>query len=563
MARCSHQLKARIAQELERIALNPKDARRPAAEWELAICHFSGFGVPSDFTQSHHWLSLAHDHGVIAAQKYRKPLCDAMGIFGPDPGGLIAEKLEVTSPANPRLVSNQRGGPWDNIPEDPEPVQCLAEEEEGRSTVSADEGSERNLTSTQSQASLSPTAISIITRGSLDELKDILHNDPVMLGRRDGDGNTTPILAAKHKRYDVLCHLLDNEDVDFAAANKAGQTVLHHMTSFNKEELEEVLPKMMRKGANITQEALPSRNESDRLLFFLGIRCCPVLKAVLRNDMVLLKVLLEASHADGSNEGACRVCEAGSGFRRILAVSFSLFQANAIEILIGHLQNRRGRNNSVDLDRIEVWAGAELLPLHKVPFNSVAVAAMDLPECFFRALTLGKVYKDSLSKIIHFLLKTTRVSIEIRALSMLSAAVAGGSLDGVELVLEDAAMRGRPPLWWLEQTGKHMWVRVGIDRFHPKPSFHPSPLWASINLGHRKIFDRLLRDDRSFLRRNLEFKCTLINCRGPRRGVIKRVSRLLCGRSGGHVGEHTHERLLARSTLLTAVTARHQDSYFL
>ena len=422
--------------------------------------------------------------------------------------------------------------------------------------MSEDKGGESNFASTWSQVPLSPTYASIIARGSLDELQKILHDDPVMLSGRDGDGNTTLILAAKHKRYDVLCHLLDNQDVDFSAVNKAGQTVLHHMTSFKEEELDEVLPKLIRKGADIAQEALPSRDESDGLLFSLGIRCCPVLKAVLHNDMVLLEGLLNASHTDGSTEGVCRVCEAGSGFRRILAVSFSLFQANAIEILIGHLQankSRSGSDHAVDLNRIEVWVGPELLPLHKVPFSSVAVAAMNLPECCFRAMTLGNRYKDSLDKVIQFLLKATLVDLESRAYSMLLAAVNGGSLDGVEIVLEDASKRGRPPLWWLEACNRVIKGR-GISS---------NPLCVSISLGHRKIFDRLPRDDRSFLRRNPELKCLRPGCRGPQRGVIDKAFRVLFGLSLRRVDQHTHIIPLARRTLSAAATARHQDSYFL
>lgn len=206
----------------------------------------------------------------------------------------------------------------------------------------------------------------------------------------------------------------------------------------------------MQKGVSLSQEALFSPDDSVKQLFSLGIRCCPILNAVLDNHSTLLEVLLEAAHADGPRRDTCRVCETGSAFRRILAVLLSLFQAETIEILMKHLETasirESGKHEAINLDRVEVWVGAELLPLQNVPFNSVAVAAMDLPECFFRAMILGVKYKESLHKLLQFFLQATHELPEKRAYSMLSTAVKASSLEGVNTLLKDVQDRGQSAL---------------------------------------------------------------------------------------------------------------------
>ncbi|RYP36004.1 hypothetical protein DL767_003571 [Monosporascus sp. MG133] len=528
MAHCGYQLKAHIARELEKIALHPNDARRPAAEWELAICYFSGFGVTKSFEKSSHWLCLAYDHGVIAAREYRKPLCDAMGIAAIDTERSRSKDIgESSLQTGLQSATSPRG----DTPSVSEMNQSLVEEQDEDSTVFGEMGSGGNLDPPRRQTPLSPAFASTIARGSTKELQTFLEDNSAPVNGQDADGNTPLLLAAKYKRYDVLCHFLEAEDTDFAASNKSGQTVLHHMTGFSREELQVVLPKLIEKGGDIGREALPVQSDGGRLLCSLGIRCCPILNAVLHNDTALLECLLNASHADGLRESNCRVCEAGSGFRRILAVAFSLFQAEAIDILLKHLETTRdqgGGDSIVDLDRIEVWVGPELLPLRMVPFSSVAVAAMDLPECFFRAMTLGDKYRDSLHQIVQFLLRTSRDPPDERAYSMLSAAVQGGSLQGVEMLLDDATKRGRPALWWLESCNA-----AGNN-----VTF--SPLSKSITLGYRDIFDRLFRDDQSFLREEVHLTCQRPRCDGPPQSFIEATFRLLCG-----------------------LPPRHQDSYFL
>jgi hypothetical protein len=81
------------------------------------------------------------------------------------------------------------------------------------------------------------------------------------------------------------------------------------------------------------------------------------------------------------------------------------------------------------------------LPLHKVPFNSLAIAAIDLPESFFRAINYGDKYANALERTICFLLTTEKDTVSL-SYSMLTEAIARYSVDAVNIILREGGKRG-------------------------------------------------------------------------------------------------------------------------
>lgn len=229
-----------------------------------------------------------------------------------------------------------------------------------------------------------------------------------------------------------------------------------------------------------------------------GIRSCSILNAILRKNTVLLQCVLEAGHSDQC-VSACRVCEAGSAYRRISAASLSFFQADALDILVSHVRAHKGQQ-VLQLENIEVWAGRELLPLHKVPFHSVAVAAMDLPESFFRALFYGIDHLNSLRRTVEFLMDAGE-DVAHLSYGMLHAVVDKNSIDGVRLLLVNGGPRHLPQSWWLKQ--KKMKNDVGVFDL---------PIMKPIRNGFREIFDIFAKQDISLFTQLYNETCSDLDC---------------------------------------------------
>ncbi|TQN64394.1 Receptor protein kinase-like protein [Colletotrichum shisoi] len=470
---CSHHLKARIVTTLLELATKPNDPRNSAAQWELAICHFSGFGIPRDFEAVSYWLTMARENGVAAAQEFFKPLQDAIvaakGIRDRDKSASWQRNKTTSSQYERQAVTDATAATLESITLDANVPNARAS-----GSVSINHGLEPKVPGTaeslrppgdrtinpkhKSMASLQrylqdseidedltqsvPTSMTsalqeAIKTDSADQLKVIMANDPNSISSVDGSGNTPLLLAAHHGQLEVFKYLLGRDNPGASVYNKSGQTALHLLTKFDDKHVNEFVVLLVKSGADILHEALPVRKDEKTLVFSLGLRCCPMLNSILHNRAALLESLLEAAH-DGPSGSVCQICEAGSRFRRILAVCLSLFRIDALEILRNHLKTH-GEFQTIDLGNVQVWTGHNLLRLSRVPFKSVAVSTIDLPEDFFRAMIYGGSCGDVLERTIDFVATVedpkfaSRSSLEM---DTLAAAVAGDSLDAVNFMLD-------------------------------------------------------------------------------------------------------------------------------
>jgi hypothetical protein len=108
----------------------------------------------------------------------------------------------------------------------------------------------------------------------------------------------------------------------------------------------------MLKGGNIFHEALPTHRGIKGKLFFKGIHCYTVLNAILHRNIELLEYLLKETHSLSSIIPYL-VYETRSRFRRILAISLSIFQAKALGIILDHMQSHN-EYKLLDLTNIKV-----------------------------------------------------------------------------------------------------------------------------------------------------------------------------------------------------------------
>ncbi|TKW55992.1 Triple functional domain protein [Colletotrichum tanaceti] len=491
---CSHHLKARIVTTLLELATKSNDPRNSAAQWELAICHFSGFGIPRDFEAASHWLTMARENGVAAAQEFFNPLQEAIVVAkgtrerdkSAGSGTRCQRNKTTSSQSERRPVANTTAATLESITSD-------ANVPDKRASGSVKQGSirygleprvpgtaewlrptdDRTIDPKQkSTASLQrylqdgdgnedptrsvPTSMTsalqeAIKSGSVDQLQGIIANDPNSISSVDESGNTPLLLAAHHGQPEVFRYLLGRENPRTSVYNKSGQTALHLLTKFDDKHVQEFAVLLVKRGADILHEALPVCNDEETLIFSLGLRCCPMLNSILHNRTALLGSLLEAAHGDPSSP-VCQICEAGSRFRRILAVCLSLFRIDASEMLRNHLKTHGGVQ-TIDLANVQVWTGQNLVRVPQVPFKSVAVSTMDLPEDFFRAMLYGGTYGEVLERTIDFVtnaedpMSASRSSTEM---DTLKAAIAGNSLDAVNYMLcKTTAKQQALPLWLL------------------------------------------------------------------------------------------------------------------
>lgn len=576
---CSYHLKAHIALELIGIASKPTDPRQAAAAWELVICYFSGFGVARDYDAAGRWLDVARGHGIVAAHDFFEPLQGAIAkgkeLRERDEARFSERQMAYAKIKNGSkeqqdhekgkdLVSKESNSqtPTDKpLAPEPQPSEVAPTDQNETAKHTTDStfvnplstAFERYLSQSGQTRSISiPMSEDVrkaITRGEVERLRDLLMEYPDAVNSVDQDGNTPLLLAADKKQLTVLQYLLSHPDVTAGVHNNAGQTALHLIADFdeNDEQVINLAPQLVAKGADLLHEALPVQKSQDRFVFSLGLRCCPMLNAVLHDKLLLLKSLLVAAHPSSSSQNSlCQICEAGSRFRRILAVSLSLFRIDALELLTAHLQSQ-GRYKTIELANIRVWAGQNLLPLYKVPFQSVAILAMDLPESFFRAMIYGRAFADVQERTIDFLLAVEATSTHARDQNarfsnMLRAACAGGSLDGISHILERLAE---------EQKGPIMLYQVIRS------------VELAIQYGLRDIFDRLLAEDRKSLEAECQVPCRKTDC-SDAVGSWRRRARLLMGRPRTKLlpKGHSHEQCFGNELLHPAISVRHQDSYF-
>lgn len=514
-----------------------------SAAWELTVCYFSGFGVPVSFQNSSHWLLVALKGGVPAAFTFFEALNGAMNIEC-DRSLIYKTSSQTAVGSVPNTISEHDG-------EAPKTAESesndLDEESDTESDLESENHQDPNSDEMGDGDDLVPLpeeALSIIKYGTLKQLQDFLETNPKCLNSQDTEGNTLLLLAAKRESKEMIEFLVSQDDLDASIPNRSERTILHFLAPLDDSTNRELVPRLVQKRADINHEALPSRSGSDAMMFSAGIRCCSVLNAIFHGNLGLLSCLLEASHP-ANKDATCRICEGGSRFRRILAVCLSIFQADAMERLVEHIKSHKD-SYDINLSRIEVWAGQELLPLHKVPFNSVAVAAMDLPESFFRAINYGDKYADSLERTIRFLL-TTRKDVTSLSYSMLKEATARGSVDAVNFILREGRERGFQERWWL------------------RGPISDSPLLESIRLGSRETYGAFLEDFPAIFSRNLELECWRGSCPVDYRSWWAELAQTLTGihQTSVPAREHTHPVNAVQTALNIFVEASHQDNFFL
>jgi hypothetical protein len=352
------------------------------------VCYYSGFGVDVCFQSCSECLTGAAKRGIVAAQNYFEVIYEAMGL--PHEGTPAYQAHLSQKPmATP---FDERDEPTPDAPEIQEPApendKVWADESECEFDFESDSEYTIGHTKRAVLAPSMPQQLSeILERGRREEIQAYLEDKPEFLNSQDSEGNTPLILAAKSQHVEALNFLVTQPGVDANITNNSEQTVLHLIPSFDETFIRDLVPKLVEKHADINHEALPVPLGTEDNIFTTGIRCCSILSTILHNNMVLLECLLEASHSRATNH-PCRICETGSRFRRILAVSLSLFRSKALNKLMDHL-SAHGKSDNTILRDTRVWANQELLPVHLVPFKSVAIGALDLPKSFFRAISFG------------------------------------------------------------------------------------------------------------------------------------------------------------------------------
>jgi hypothetical protein len=189
---------------------------------------------------------------------------------------------------------------------------------------------------------------------------------------------------------------------------------------------------------------------------------------------------------------------------------------------------------------------------------------MDLPESFFRAMTYGSKYAESLQRTLRFLLGTREPARDSLAFEMLMSAVDCGSADGVDFLLVESKQWSLHPLWWLDLEHKYH-EECPVDS-----RCKDEPLLLSVALGQRDIFDRLMLEEGSISHEKIPLPCTNTDCwnrHGDRSSLWMNIATQLVG---PHVSllsrrrpEHVHYWALIRPILHQAISAYHQDIYFL
>ncbi len=362
-------------ESLLRIAKDSKDLRRLAAAWELSVCYFARFSVEKSFEHCSEWLSIAFEGGVAAAQDYFAILHEAMN----RPYQVPLRKIKQRRiPAT--AVSEHQSAVQDTEPR-PEDLDCTSLQ--GSDYESDAENISKSPTHATTLKRMPNELLDILNAGTLQGIQRYLEDSPEDLNGQDVEGNTPLMIVARRQQVGMLKFLVHQEDVDAGIPNRFGHTVLHFLSLFDDETVQDLVPKLAQRRADLRREALAMPLGSEDVVLTPEIRCCSILNAILHSNLILLKCLLEASHANGTT-GQCHICEGGSRFRRIIAISLSIFQAGALAMLLAHVRDR-GNLQDIGLKNIKVWAGSKLLPLHKVPFNSVAVRALDFQTpCFER-----------------------------------------------------------------------------------------------------------------------------------------------------------------------------------
>ncbi|KAI3343008.1 hypothetical protein F4824DRAFT_510307 [Ustulina deusta] len=516
-SRISHQLKAHIVESLLRIAKDSKDLRRLAAAWELSVCYFARFSVEKSFEHCSEWLSIAFEGGVAAAQDYFAILHEAMN----RPYQVPLRKIKQRRiPAT--AVSEHQSAVQDTEPR-PEDLDCTSLQ--GSDYESDAENISKSPTHATTLKRMPNELLDILNAGTLQGIQRYLEDSPEDLNGQDVEGNTPLMIVARRQQVGMLKFLVHQEDVDAGIPNRFGHTVLHFLSLFDDETVQDLVPKLAQRRADLRREALAMPLGSEDVVLTPEIRCCSILNAILHSNLILLKCLLEASHANGTT-GQCHICEGGSRFRRIIAISLSIFQAGALAMLLAHVRDR-GNLQDIGLKNIKVWAGSKLLPLHKVPFNSVALRRgvggdSHLAPVYGRRCGGSGLFHDDRS-------------------------CGEQQLGSSAVLLDEGEKRRFTKSWWLRSP------------------FDNSPFMRSISLGFREIFKLFLKHDPTLLHKTVDVACRLSYCPHCDRKRWYKHAGVLLGHSGAALlpqSERKHVLSLVQLALWLLIDSSHQDYFF-
>ena len=380
---------------------------------------------------------------------------------------------------------------------------------------------------------LDERAITAIGSGQPEVLATFIFETPDWAIHQNSLGDSLLLLAARSGNYESMEILLGHESADASIYNDFQESALHLLSNFSEEQIRALVPKLIAKGADVNHEALPIHYGDSLLNISAYIRSCPILRAILNDNIALLNCLLEVTHKNDVST-ICRICEGGSRLKRIIAIALSTFRAQAIRKLIDHIttHNRKG----VNFGNIEVWSNQKLIPLWKTPFRSVIIKTTDLPETFFRAISYGEKHTEVLRSTLSFILDQFPNNSK-QLYYMLQEAVEVNSLDAVDFILEEAKRRQLRPSWWLAIS---------------KNDFPHNPLITAIKNGLRDVFERLWSSNHQVFREFVQVTDEI----GP-----SRIARLFLNASSSYTKNLSIN--VAQICLSIAITAAHQDQYFL
>lgn len=490
------------------------------------------------------WLSRASKGGVAAAHKFSTALLAAMEIHNPQlqkpQGATVFSVPPSTSPIREQSVLDVSH-------------QAITDKTRTRDTHIVDdhmgyqETRSQDPYDTSSILNLPEEISSTIQTGSLTDLENILTREPELLNRQDKNGDTMLLLSAKAQRRDMLDLLLSQPKIDASICDNSQRTVLHELATFDGPTVRRMVPELLANNANIYQETLPKASHDMDITISLGIRCDSLLNSILAGNIDLLSCLLEASHSPNAKT-PCQICESGSRFRITLVISLSILRADAVELLVEHMKGRHV-SHDIDLSHVKVWAGQDLLPLHEVPFNSVIISAVDLPDSLFRAISYGAEYNEFLDRTIRFLLTVAKhENGNSLAYAMLNQAARKNNVDAVNSIFRQCKSKMLPTRWWVKSPDTFL------------------PLTESVRLGHREVYETFLKEDPTIFSEYINVQCSA-DCpppmKPPSSKAMSFLSKLKLDSAPRTMKKHVHRTNPTFRALKAFVMSPHMDTFFL
>ncbi|KAK8093790.1 ankyrin [Apiospora hydei] len=515
------------------------------ATWELSVSFFSGFGVDQDFSESTRWLQSAVDHGILADEEFSDRLLQAMatgcheasGTAGTsEPQHALDLHLQAPLQALPSNITVHRSRQELEraaVSSGDYSLEDHTGNGNGEFLVSDEASDDDDFLKGVGLGKLTADVIALLRTEDMRSLSELIASNPNIVSYQDEQGNTLLLIAAKASCFEAMQLLLGHPSTDCSICNRSKESVLHNLSGFQEDEVKWLANRLMARNIDLGRETMPLQVGGSLLSVSAKIRCCPLLRSILNDNMVLSQSLLDETHKMRDVKECC-VCEGGSRLRRIVAIAVSTFRSQSLAVILDHLGTFKA-GEDYKLHDVQVWADRKLIPLWKVPFHSVVVKSIDLPENYFRAISHGKYYAATLEYMVKFLLGPGS-DFKSRLYGMLQQAVLVDSLRSVDVILREGKRRGLPPSWWLSATGWDLWQ---------------NPLILAVQIGLRAVFERLWHSTPGLPK---GFVHIVEKYTTP-------ISKLFLGKRVSYVREIPIN--LVHICLSLAVTAAHRDSFFL